>query len=76
MLTVLLAIILAELLEQDLLFKTIKQIYRTASMNIYLIRCTTYDESSAISLKYFLKYSFSGVDFKNPKWVYFFIGQI
>ena len=37
-------------------------------MNIYLTRHIKYDESSTITLKYFLRYSFSVVDLKISNW--------
>ena len=39
-------------------------------MNIYLIPYMKYDESSTITFKYLLRYSFSMVDLKTSNWVY------
>ena len=66
---------LAELLA-SLLVKTMIKIYLKASMNIYLIRYIKCDESSTITLIYFLKYSFSVVDIKTSNWVYNFVIQV
>ena len=67
--------ILAELLA-SLLVKTMINIYLKASMNIYLIRYIKHDESSRITLKYFLKYNFSAFYFKTSNWVYNFVVQV
>ena len=43
------------------------------SQGIYLMRYMKCDESSIITLKCFLRYSFSVVDLKTSNWVYDFV---